>query len=129
MQAIPLEPGLTRAKADAALAKVIPEASIRAFLLQNLRFGEAPAWRIGSRGNRGFPAGHRRVGGAGRRDLSRSRLVRLGRPFGLHPGPVPPGDPALFPAARFVAVKDAGHWVHADNPEGFLGVLGAFLAL
>ncbi len=40
-----------------------------------------------------------------------------------------PAIRALFPAARFVAVKDAGHGVHADNPEGFLGVLGAFLAL
>ena len=35
---------------------------------------------------------------------------------------------ALFPAARFVAVKDAGHWVHADNFAGFMAVLEAFLA-
>jgi pimeloyl-ACP methyl ester carboxylesterase len=33
-----------------------------------------------------------------------------------------------FPAARFVAVKHAGHWVHADNPAGFLSVVEAFLA-
>lgn len=129
MQAIPLEPGLTRAKADAALAKVIPEASIRAFLLQNLRFGEAPAWRIGLE------------------EIAASLPVIEGweAPAGAtYPGPAlfvsgvhsdyiqvqyRPAIRALFPAARFVAVKDAGHWVHADNPEGFLGVLGAFLAL
>ena len=35
---------------------------------------------------------------------------------------------ALFPAARFVQVKNAGHWVHADNPAGFLAVLDAFLS-
>ncbi len=34
---------------------------------------------------------------------------------------------AQFPAARFVAVKNAGHWVHADNPAGFLSVVEAFL--
>jgi esterase len=34
----------------------------------------------------------------------------------------------LFPAARFVTVKDAGHWLHADNPAGFRAVVDAFLA-
>jgi pimeloyl-ACP methyl ester carboxylesterase len=34
----------------------------------------------------------------------------------------------MFPSARFVAIKNAGHWVHADNPAGFLSVLEAFLA-
>ena len=38
-----------------------------------------------------------------------------------------PAIRALFPAARFVGVKGAGHWVHADNPAGFLAVLHAFL--
>jgi len=35
---------------------------------------------------------------------------------------------ALFPAARFVTLKNAGHWLHADNPSGFIAVLEAFLA-
>jgi pimeloyl-ACP methyl ester carboxylesterase len=34
---------------------------------------------------------------------------------------------ARFPRARFVTIKDAGHWVHADNPSGFLSVVQAFL--
>jgi esterase len=34
---------------------------------------------------------------------------------------------AQFPAARFVAVKNAGHWLHADNPSGFLSVVAGFL--
>jgi pimeloyl-ACP methyl ester carboxylesterase len=34
---------------------------------------------------------------------------------------------ALFPSARFVTVKNAGHWVHADNLAGFLAVVEAFL--
>ena len=33
----------------------------------------------------------------------------------------------LFPRARFVTLKNAGHWLHADNPTGFIGVVEAFL--
>jgi esterase len=38
-----------------------------------------------------------------------------------------PAIRALFPASRFLAVKNAGHWLHADNPAGFLAVLEGFL--
>ncbi len=39
-----------------------------------------------------------------------------------------PAIRALFPAARFVTLKHAGHWLHADNPEGFVAVIEAFLS-
>ena len=42
MAAIQLTPALTRQEADAALADAVPRADIRAFLLQNLRFGASP---------------------------------------------------------------------------------------
>lgn len=128
MQAVVLHGKLTRAEADAALAEVVPEAPVRAFLLQNLRFGPHPAWRIGLAeiadalpdiegwdapaearypGRTLFVAGaHSDFIGAQHRAVIR----------------------ALFPAARFVTVKHAGHWVHADNPAGFLTVLEAFLS-
>jgi pimeloyl-ACP methyl ester carboxylesterase len=35
---------------------------------------------------------------------------------------------ALFPKARFATVPGAGHWVHAENPEGFLALVEPFLA-
>ena len=39
-----------------------------------------------------------------------------------------PAIRALFPAARFVTLKGAGHWLHADNPDGFAAIVEAFLA-
>ena len=33
----------------------------------------------------------------------------------------------LFPNARTVTIKDANHWVHADQPEAFLKTVQAFL--
>jgi esterase len=129
MQAVPLAPGLTRGQADAALAGAVPDAGIRAFLLQNLRPGSSPQWRIGLAEIaaalpeiEGWDAPH----GAQYRGPTlfvsgaRSDYIRIEHR---------PAIRALFPAARFVAVKDAGHWVHAENLEGFLAVLTGFLAL
>ena len=36
---------------------------------------------------------------------------------------------SLFPGARFVTLKNAGHWLHADNPSGFIAVIEAFLTM
>jgi pimeloyl-ACP methyl ester carboxylesterase len=33
----------------------------------------------------------------------------------------------LFPATRLVRIKDAGHWVHSEQPETFLATLRVFL--
>lgn len=33
----------------------------------------------------------------------------------------------LFPEAEVQYVPDAGHWVHADQPQQFLAALGNFL--
>lgn len=126
MQAIPLTAGLTRAAANAALAEAVPQPDVRSFLLQNLAFGQAPAWRIGldeiAESIRDLE---------GWEDLA-----------GTYPGPTlfvsgarsdyvraedRPAIRALFPAARFVALKNAGHWLHADDPAGFIAVLEAFL--
>ena len=34
----------------------------------------------------------------------------------------------LFPKARIVTIKDASHWVHADQPEAFRRTLSSFIA-
>lgn len=128
LAAIPLHEGLTRAAADAALAEAVPEPAVRAFLLQNLRFGAPPRWRIGlaeiaaaladiegwdAPAGATYPGRTLFVAGA-----SSTYIAAEHRPV----------IRALFPQARFVTVKHAGHWVHADNPAGFLAVLEAFLS-
>jgi pimeloyl-ACP methyl ester carboxylesterase len=35
----------------------------------------------------------------------------------------------LFPRVQTVTVKGAGHWLHADQPAVFTGVLRRFLGL
>jgi esterase len=129
MLALPLSPGLTRAAADAALADAVPDRSIRAFLLQNLALGPAPHWRIGV-GE--IVAGLPEIGDwpplrPGSAYPDTTLFVAGARSDYILPV-YRPAIRALFPRARFVTVKDAGHWVHADNPAGFLGVLDAFLA-
>jgi esterase len=34
-----------------------------------------------------------------------------------------------FPLANICTVKDAGHWVHADNPDGFINCIEKFIEL
>jgi len=126
MRAIPPHAGLTRAEAEAALTHATPLASVRTFLIQNLQFGPQPHWRIGL-------------------DEIAAAIPDLegwDTPAGSYSGPtlfvsgarsdyvLPEHRPiirTLFPTARFVSVKNAGHWLHADNPAGFLSVVEAFL--
>jgi pimeloyl-ACP methyl ester carboxylesterase len=126
MQAIPLTPGLTRRDADAALGQAVPDQTLRPFLLQNLRLGAQPAWRIGLEEIAAAVA-----------DLE--GWVALP---GVYEGPSlfvrgansdyvlaehRPLIRSQFPRAHFLAIKNVGHWVHADNPSGFLSVVEAFL--
>jgi pimeloyl-ACP methyl ester carboxylesterase len=127
MAAVPLHPALTRAAADAALAAAVADPATRGFLLQNLRLGAAPSWRLNLASI-----------GAALPDL-------VGWPdpeAAVYPGPtlflagarsdyiVPayrPSIHALGPAARFVTLKAAGHWLHADDPDGFVRIVEAFV--
>jgi esterase len=126
MRAIPLQAGLTRTEADSALTDAVPNPSVRMFLLQNLQFGPTPHWRIG----------------LAEIAAAIPDLEGWETPSGTYSGPTlfvsgaqsdyvrpehRPSIRALFPTARFVSVKNAGHWLHADNPAGFLSVVEAFL--
>ena len=127
MAAMKLSPGITRAQADAALAEAVPAADIRAFLLQNLRLGDMPAWRIG--------LAEIIAGIADIEDWPEPE-------GGPYPGPTlfvagersdyiresdRPAIRASFPASRFVTLRGAGHWLHVDAPAAFAAVVEAFL--
>lgn len=122
-----LSPGLTRALADAALATTIPDNGMRGFLLQNLMLGPRPAWRIGLAEIvaampeiESWPATQQTYSGP-------TLFIAGERSDYIQPAHRPLIR-AQFPPARFVTLKDAGHWLHADNHAGFLAVLEAFLA-
>ena len=125
MLALPLAAGLTRADAEAALADAVPDTAMRQFLLSNLRFGTAPAWRIGLAEIAGALPAIEGWSGAGRYD-GPTLVLR-----GDRSDYIGPDDRArfraLFPDARFAALRDAGHWLHADAPDAFVATLDAFL--
>ncbi|OJY68467.1 MAG: alpha/beta hydrolase [Rhodospirillales bacterium 70-18] len=128
MAAIPLHPGLTRAQADTALAGAVAEPGVRGFLLQNLRLGPQPAWRIGlAEIARAMPVIEGWETPAGASYPGPALFVAGGRSDYILPEHRP-AIRALFPAARFVTLKQAGHWLHADDPDGFLTVLEAMRA-
>nr|WP_232478684.1 alpha/beta fold hydrolase [Roseomonas rosulenta] len=128
MQGIPLRAGLTRREADAALAATIPEAGIRAFLLQNLRFeADPPTWRLGlAEIAAAMPAIEDFAPPPGAR-FDGAVLVMAGERSGYIRPEHHASFRALFPAVRFATVPAAGHWVHAENPGGFLALLQPFL--
>lgn len=128
-------PHLTgRSEADHKLRASIPNDTVRAFLMQNLRHelhpkDGRPPWRWQM--NLQALADHRQAIGewptppgttfngptiwiAG----SRSHYVLDEHSAAMR---------ALFPRVRKVVIKDAGHWVHSEQPETFIATLRHFL--
>jgi esterase len=129
LAALTLSPDLTRTEADAALAAAVPDPGLRAFLLQNLLPGAHPAWRIGLREIAAampvIEGWETPAAGAVYRGPT---LFVAGAASDYVRAEHRPAIRALFPAARFVTLKHAGHWLHADNPAGLVAVIEAFLA-
>jgi pimeloyl-ACP methyl ester carboxylesterase len=122
-------PGIARrSDADPALAEAVPEAPLRAFILQNLVIEDGRArWKPNLD------------------TLARVIDDLLRFPDGLpehFDGPAlfvhggasdyaaPETHPAIrqrFPAARIEAIPGAGHWLHAEQPHAFLDIVERFL--
>lgn len=127
MLAIDLDALSSRGDADAALADGVPDAGIRAFLLQSLaREGEGWRWlpnltmlRRDLDVLRGFPEVDGSydgpvlwVAGAESRYVRDEFADRMAE---------------LFPRVRRVTVNGAGHWVHAEQPKVVTEILRRFL--
>ncbi|MCZ2815484.1 alpha/beta fold hydrolase [Modestobacter sp. VKM Ac-2984] len=134
MQGMDLDRLETREDADQALRAAVPSTMVRSFLLQSLvrdGVGEGDGWRW--RLNLETLA----------RDLGELRRFPDPPPGASYEGPVlwiaganstyvldddRPRMDELFPTTRLVRVKNAGHWVHSEQPEVFLETVRRFLA-
>jgi pimeloyl-ACP methyl ester carboxylesterase len=130
MRTIDLETLQTRDDADHALRGAVPSRMVRSFLLQSLQREGTHGWRW----RLNLPALAR--------DLGQLRGFPEPPPGATFEGPVLwvagvnshyvlPRDrermDALFPATRLVRIKNAGHWVHSEQPEVFLETMRRFL--
>jgi esterase len=132
MRLVDLDTLPDRASADRVVATRVPDPTIRGFLLQNLRrdgSGEQARWRwqmnLALLGDR-LPEIADWPGGA--YDAYDGPVLWLA---GVDSDYVQPAYDAtmraLFPRVRLVRVKNAGHWVHADQPAVFVSALRGLL--
>jgi esterase len=129
MQRVDLNAIGRRSEVDERLAPAVPDAGVRAFLLQNLVSADGGfAWRVNlpallanMDAIMGFPAS------PGSRSFERPALFLAGgRSDYLRPEHRTEIE-LLFPRAEHEVIEDAGHWVHAERPAAFLERLGQFL--
>jgi esterase len=123
--------GITRRNdADAQLAAAIPDAAVRAFLLQNLLIDGGHAhWRLNLEEFEreffqilDFPDLPDRVVYGGPTLFVAGANSTYVRPIDE------PAIQRLFPQARVSRIAGAGHWVHAEQPQAFLRVVEPFLS-
>jgi pimeloyl-ACP methyl ester carboxylesterase len=120
-----------RSDADQALAEAVPDETVRGFLLQNLRRdGDGWRWQVNLEV---LGAALPEIGGWPEQQLAGTPpyqgpvlWVAGARSHYIKPVYAEAMD-RWFPSTRRVTVKDAGHWVHSEQPEVFLQVLRRFL--
>lgn len=118
----------SRGQADERLRELIPNETVRAFLLQNLyRDDDCWAWRANLTLLReqldavgGFPD----TSGA---TFDKPVLWVVGERSDYTGVDDDAAMRALFPRRVRVTVKGAGHWVHSEQPEAFRQVLQQFI--
>lgn len=132
MQALDLTALERRSDADEALFGAVPNRTVRSFLLQNLRHDKDGWWwqpNLDLLGRENAVLGRwpeEDLGGATPYD---GKVLWVG---GAESDYITEDHvPAMmrwFPRASRVTVKNAGHWVHSQQPEVFQQVLERFLS-
>ena len=128
LQALALTQGLDRRQAENTLQAEIPDSTVRSFLLQNLAFGAAPAWKIGLRQ---IADGIHEIEGwpddlPNRHYLGPALFITGGSSdYVAEPGLA--AIRRMFPNARVERLAGAGHWLHADAPAAFASLVEGFL--
>lgn len=119
----------SRAEADEQLSAAIEDRMLRQFLLQSLeKTGNGYRWRLnldalkhGMEDLVGFPD----LNG---RSFDGPALFLHGADSDYVQPEQRPGIERYFPYAEYAAVENAGHWVHAEQPEALIGRVEGFLA-
>lgn len=120
---------VSRAEASAALAEAIPEPDVRQFLLSNLRRDAEQGWVWQFNLpvlQKGLPAITAALDLQGRCFDRPTLFLGGSRSDYLRPEDLPLIQQA-FPQARARWIPDAGHWLHADQPEAVETALRRFL--
>ena len=118
-----------RGEAEVALAKRVPQQALRQFLLQNLvRAGSGYRWRINLQAIRAnmdaildFPWPDNW------QPFERPTLFIRGGLSTYIRGEHEAMIYQLFPNARIVTIENAGHWLHAEQPQRFVEEVRRFL--
>ena len=127
LKSINLSDIATRKEADDALAKSVPELGVRQFLLKNLaRTGEGYEWKLNL--NALEKNLERIVEEVKGEPVAIPTLFMRGENSNYIRDTDKPYISELFPNSTVVTIHDAGHWVHAEQPEAFLETLKSFLS-
>jgi len=128
LQAINLSSLASRNDAETTLADYVPDWGTRQFLLKNLaRTPKGFTWRFNLAG---LVQEYQQVLAAVQPPLPLdlpALFMRGGRSDYISDANWADLQP-LFPQASLETLPEAGHWIHADDPEGFQRVLQAFLS-
>lgn len=126
MRSVDLAAVETRRDADAQLARSVPDAGTRAFLLQSLDVKDR-RWRLNldvleAEMDKivGFPD-------MGARHFDGPTLFLSGAESSYVLPEHRDRIRAHFPKSRFAKIPGAGHWLHADNPRAFEATVQTFL--
>lgn len=132
MQAMDLDALERRSDADEALFDAVPNRTVRSFLLQNLR-REKDSWRW--QPNLDLLGRENAVLGAwpddeleGAAPYDGKVLWIAGAESSYITDDYAEAMTRWFPRASRITIKNAGHWVHSQQPEVFQSVLEGFLA-
>lgn len=118
----------TRNDIDAQLARRIPEAAVRMFIMKNIerRDDGAYGWRFNLQGI--YDGYNDIIGPVSENGLYDGPVAVL---YGSKSRYVLPEDrPTMmhhFPNANFIIINGAGHWIHSDKPDETAAEIRAFI--
>ncbi|MCE8019105.1 alpha/beta fold hydrolase [Halomonas sp. MCCC 1A11036] len=118
-----------RREADELLAEHVEERATRLFLATNLERGENGGLTL-RLGLDQIEAGYTDImqAPAGKGAFEGPTLVLRGGRSHYVPDSALPGLREALPQARLVTLEEAGHWLHAEQPEAFQSAVNDFLA-